>query len=48
MLIWVILGNKKRFKWVGFKLVDRKRLKKWSKRILDFVGVIGDLLVNRV
>lgn len=47
LLTWATLGNKKRFKWAGLKLADRKRPKKWSKRILDLVGVTGDLSVNR-
>ena len=47
LLNWATLGNKKRFKWAGLKLADRKRPKKWSKRILDLVGVTGDLSVNR-
>lgn len=47
LLTWATLGNKKRFKWAGLKLADRKRPKKWNKRILDLVGVTGDLSVNR-
>lgn len=47
LLTWASLGNKKRFKWAGLKLADRKRPKKWSKRILDLVGVTGDLSINR-